>query len=319
MGLGTQMSGRSRSTRQPRRASVKERALTKVKHRTVNVDGIDVFYREAGDEANPTLLLLHGFPSSSHMFRNLVPTLADEFHLVAPDYPGFGNSAFPPPEEFDYTFENLAAAMRGFVDGIGLDKYSLYIQDYGAPIGLSIATAQPERVEALIVQNGNAYMEGFIMPFWEPLFAYAKERSPENEAAARGALEIDAQRWQYTHGARDVEAISPDNWNLDQRFLDRPGNKEVQLGLFYDYQFNIAKYPVFQEYFRTHRPPTLIVWGKNDEIFGVAGAEAYKRDLPDAELHLLDTGHFALEEDLDVIAGHIRRFLGEHLPGERGA
>lgn len=293
--------------------------MVKVKHRTLNVDGVDVYYREAGNPANPTLLLLHGFPSSSHMFRNLIPALADEFHLVAPDYLGFGNSAFPPPEEFDYTFENLAAVMRGFMDGIGLDRYSLYIQDYGAPIGLSIATAQPERVEALIVQNGNAYTEGFIMPFWEPLFAYAKERTPETEAVARGALEIDAQRWQYTHGARDVEAISPDNWNLDQRFLDRPGNKEVQLGLFYDYQFNIPKYLAFQEYLRTHRPPTLIVWGKNDEIFGAAGAEAYKRDLPDAELHLLDTGHFALEEDLDVIAGHIRRFLGEHLPSKSAA
>lgn len=289
-----------------------------VKYRTVGVEGIDVFYREAGDPGNPALLLLHGFPSSSHMFRNLIPALADEFHLVAPDYPGFGNSAFPPPKEFDYTFENLTVVMRGFVDGIGLDKFSLYIQDYGAPIGLSIATAQPERVQALVVQSGNAYMEGFT-PFWEPLFAYAKERTPENEAAVRGFLELAAQRWQYTHGVRDVEAISPDNWNLDQRFLDRPGNKEVQLGLFYDYQFNIPKYPAFQEYLRPHLPPTLIVWGKNDEIFGPTSAEAYKRDLPDAELHLLDTGHFALEEDLDVIAGHIRRFLGEHLPSKRAA
>ena len=293
--------------------------MVNVKHRTVNVDGVDVFYREAGDPADPTLLLLHGFPTSSHMFRDLIPALAGGFHLVAPDYPGFGNSDFPPPEEFDYTFDNLATVMRGFVDGIGLDEFSLYIQDYGAPVGLRIATAQPERVRALIVQNGNAYTEGFVMPFWKPIFAYAEERTPENEVALRGALEIDAHRWQYTHGVRDAEAISPDNWNLDQHFLDRPGNKEVQLGLFYDYQFNIPRYPAFQEYFRTHRPPTLIVWGKNDEIFGPAGAEAYKRDLPDAELHLLDTGHFALEEDLDVIAGHIRRFLGERLPGNRVA
>jgi len=171
----------------------------------------------------------------------------------------------------------------------------------------------------VIVQSGNAYTEGFVMPFWEPIFAYAEERTPENEAALRGALEIDAHRWQYTHGVRDAEAISPDNWNLAQRFLDRPGNKEAQLDLFYDYQFNIPKYPAFQEYFRTHRPPTLIVWGKNDEIFGAAGAEAYKRDLPDAELHLLDTGHFALEEDGEAIAGHIRRFLGDHLSGKRAA
>ncbi|CAA9421921.1 MAG: Hydrolase, alpha/beta fold family [uncultured Rubrobacteraceae bacterium] len=298
---------------------VKEKPLVKVKHRTVNVDGVDVFYREAGDPADPTLLLLHGFPTSSHMFRNLIPALADGFHLVAPDYPGFGNSDFPPREEFEYTFDHLAEVVEAFIGALGLEKFSLYIQDYGAPIGLRIATANPERVEALIVQSGNAYEEGFVMPFWEPIFAYAEERSPENEAALRGALEIDAHRWQYTHGVRDAEAISPDNWNLDQRFLDRPGNKEVQLDLFYDYQFNIPRYPAFQEYFRAHRPPTLITWGKNDEIFGVAGAEAYKRDLPDAELHLLDTGHFALEEDLDAIAGHIRRFLGEHLSGKRAA
>lgn len=298
---------------------VKEKPLVKVKHRTVNVDGVDVFYREAGDPADPTLLLLHGFPTSSHMFRNLIPALADGFHLVAPDYPGFGNSDFPPREEFDYTFDHLAEVVEGFIGALGLEKFSLYVQDYGAPVGLRIATASPELVEALIVQSGNAYEEGFVMPFWEPIFAYAKERSPENEAALRGALEIDAHRWQYTHGVRDIEAISPDNWNLDQRFLDRPGNKEVQLDLFYDYQFNIPRYPAFQEYFRTHRPPTLITWGKNDEIFGVAGAEAYKRDLPDAELHLLDTGHFALEEDLDAIAGHIRRFLGERLSGKWAA
>lgn len=290
-----------------------------IKYRTVDVEGVDVFYREAGDPADPTLLLLHGFPTSSHMFRNLIPTLADGFHLVAPDYPGFGNSDFPPREEFDYTFDHLAEVVEGFTDALGLKKFSLYIQDYGAPVGLRIATASPERVEALIVQNGNAYTEGFVASFWEPIFVYAEERTPENEAALRGALEIDAHRWQYTHGARDAEAISPDNWNLDQRFLDRPGNKEAQLDLFYDYQFNIPKYPAFQEYFRTHRPPTLITWGKNDEIFGAAGAEAYRRDLPDAELHLLDTGHFALEEDGEVIAGHIRRFLGEHLSGKRAA
>ena len=292
--------------------------MVKVKHRTANVDGIDVFYREAGDPANPTLLLLHGFPTSSHMFRDLIPALADGFHLVAPDYPGFGNSAFPPPEELDYTFENIAGVVGRFVDEIGLGEFAVYIQDYGAPIGLMIAAAQPERVRALVVQSGNAYEEGFT-PFWEPLFAYAGERSPENEAAVRKLLTLDATRWQYTHGVRDAETISPDNWNLDQRFLDRPGNKEVQLALFHDYQFNIPRYPAFQEYLRTHRPPTLIVWGKNDEIFGPAGAEAYGRDLPDAELHLLDTGHFALEEDLDAIAEHIRRFLGESLPGKRAA
>lgn len=292
--------------------------MVKVKHRTLNVDGVDVFYREAGDEADPTLLLLHGFPTSSHMFRNLIPALADEVHLVAPDYPGFGNSAFPPQKEFDYTFDNLAEVVSKFVDAIGLDRLILYIQDYGAPIGLRIATAQPERVQALIVQSGNAYREGFT-PFWEPLIAYAQDPTPENEAKVRPLVELDATRWQYTHSVRDVEAISPDNWNIDQRFLDRPGNKEVQLKLFRDYLNNLDLYPGFQEYFRTHRPPALIVWGKNDEIFGPAGAEAYKRDLPDAELHVLEPGHFALEEDLDVIAGHIRRFLGERLPGKKRA
>lgn len=294
-----------------------EKEVTKmVNYRNVEIDGTGVFYREAGNPADPTLLLLHGFPSSSHMFRNLIPALADEFHIVAPDYPGYGNSDFPSREEFDYTFDHLAEVVEKFISVLGLEKFSLYIQDYGAPVGLRIASANPERVQALIVQNGNAYEEGFTS-FWEPLFAYGKDLSPEKEQGLRDSLELDGTRWQYTHGVRDEAAISPDAWNMDQRFLDRTGNKDVQIDLFYDYQFNVPKYLDFQEYFRTHQPPTLITWGKNDEIFGVAGAEAYKRDLPDAELHLLDTGHFALEEDGDVIAGHIRRFLGEHLSDKR--
>ena len=278
-------------------------------HRTVDVDGLEIFYREAGDPAHPTLLLLHGLPTSSLMFRNLIPALADAFHLVAPDYPGFGRSAFPPASEFEYSFSNLTTVVERFVDVIGLDRFSVYIQDYGAPIGLQIASTQPERVQAIVTQSGNAYMEGFT-PFWEPLFAFATERTPENEAKVRPLLEPEANVWQWTHGTRDPASIAPDLWTLDNHYLARPGNKDVQVELFYDYRLNLDKYPAFQQYFRDHRPPTLITWGKNDEIFGPAGAEAYKRDLPDAELHLLDTGHFALEEELDFIAERIRDFLG---------
>jgi len=280
-------------------------------HRTTQIDGLDVFYREAGDPANPTLLLLHGFPSSSQMFRNLIPKLADRFHLVAPDYIGFGQSAFPPREEFEYTFERLYDVVLKLVDTLGLERFSIYIQDYGAPIGLRLAQRNPDRVQAIVSQSGNAYMEGFT-PFWDRLFAHAKDRDA-NEASVREYLTHDATKWQWTHGTRDPEAIAPDTWELDFRYLDRPGNREVQLDLFYDYQFNLDGYPAFQQYFRDRKPPTLIVWGKNDVIFGPAGAEAFLRDLPDAELHLLDTGHFALEEDLDTIASLIRDFLGRVL------
>ncbi|WUH98661.1 alpha/beta hydrolase [Spirillospora sp. NBC_00431] len=280
-----------------------------VRHHTVQIEGLDVFYREAGDPADPTLVLLHGFPTSSAMFRGLLRDLSGDHHLIAPDHIGFGQSATPPVDEFDYSFEKLTEITLGLLDTLGLDRFALYIQDYGAPIGLRIASRHPDRVTAIVSQSGNAYMEGFT-PFWEVLFAHAKDREA-NEAAVRGLLEPDATRWQYTHGvpADRLDRLSPDTWTLDQSYLDRPGNKEIQLQLFWDYQFNLDGYPGFQEYFRTHRPPTLVAWGRNDEIFGAEGAKAYARDLPDAEIHLLDAGHFALETHGTEIADLIRDFL----------
>ncbi|MGH3083109.1 MAG: alpha/beta fold hydrolase [Gaiellaceae bacterium] len=277
-------------------------------HRTIDVDGLGIFYREAGDPANPTLLLLHGFPTSSQMFRNLIPALADALHLVAPDYPGFGQSAFPGRDEFEYTFENLYGVVLKFVETLGLEQFSIYIQDYGAPIGLRLAARNPDRIQAIVTQSGNAYLEGFT-PFWEPLLDHAKDRVT-HEPRVREYLTYEATKWQWTHGTRVPESIPPDTWELDYHYLDRLGNREAQLDLFYDYQFNLDGYPAFQQYFRDRQPPTLIVWGNNDEIFGPAGAEAFKRDLPEAELHLLDTGHFALEEEGEFIASRIREFLG---------
>ena len=284
-------------------------ALTR--HKTVEVDGLEIFYREAGDRANPTLLLLHGLPTSSRMFRNLIPALADRFHLVAPDYPGFGRSAFPSTDEFEYSFANLTEVVERFIEVVGLERFSLYIQDYGAPIGLRIASARPDRIQAIITQSGNAYVDGFT-PLWEPLFAFATDPSPENEAKVRPLLTPDANVWLWSHGTRDPELIDPDLPSLDTLGFDRPGNRDVQVRLFYDYRLNLDKYPSFQQYFRDHQPPMLIVWGKNDEIFGPDGARAYLRDLPDAELHLLDTGQFALEEELAFIAERMRDFLARH-------
>lgn len=283
-----------------------------VSHRTVKVDGLDIFYREAGRKDAPTILLLHGFPTSSAMFRNLIPALADSYHLVAPDYPGFGNSSMPKVDEFAYTFDHFADVIEHFTQAVGLQRYSLYVMDYGAPVGYRLATRHPERVQALIVQNGNAYDEG-LSEFWAPLKAYWKAKTSENEAALRKLLTIEATRWQYTNGVRNVEAISPDTWNLDQRFLDRPGNADIQLALFHSYGSNPPRYPEWQAYFRKYQPPTLIVWGKNDSIFPAEGAHPYRRDLKDIEFHLLDTGHFALEEDGAEIAGLIRSFLGKRL------
>jgi len=280
-------------------------------HRTIKVDGLDIFYREAGSLNAPTILLLHGFPTSSHMFRNLIPALADQFHLIAPDYPGFGNSSAPAVDEFDYTFDRLADIIDKFINAIGLTKYSLYVMDYGAPIGYRIAAKHPERVEALIVQNGNAYEEG-LRDFWNPIKAYWNDRTLENADQLRQLLTLDATKWQYTNGVRNPEAISPDNWNVDQPLLDRPGNNDIQLALFYSYGSNPPLYPHWQEYFRTYQPPTLVVWGKNDYIFPAEGAYPYQGDLKNLEFHLLDTGHFALEEDGDVIAEHIRRFIPAH-------
>jgi pimeloyl-ACP methyl ester carboxylesterase len=279
---------------------------------TVSIDGLDIFYREAGSRSNPTILLLHGFPTSSHMFRNLMSALADRFHLVAPDYPGYGNSSMPSVNEFDYTFDRLAEIVEKFITAIDLKKYSLYVMDYGAPIGYRIAAKYPERVEALIVQNGNAYEEG-LLEFWNPIKAYWQDRSPENADKLRHLFTLEATKWQYTNGVRNLEAIDPDNWNIDQPLLDRPGNDEIQLALFYSYGTNPPLYPQWQEYFRKYQPPTLIVWGQNDYIFPAEGAYPYQRDLKDVEFHLLDTGHFALEEDGDAIASHITQFLASRL------
>ena len=284
----------------------------KVLHRTIEIDGLEIFYREAGPEGAPTILLLHGFPTSSHMFRNLIPALADQFHLVAPDYPGFGNSAQPPMEEFEYTFDRLAEVIEKFTKKLGLHKYSIYLMDYGAPVGFRLAAKHPERVQTLIVQNGNAYAEG-LREFWDPIKKYWKDRTPENAEPLKGFITPDGVKWQYTHGVRNPEAISPDNWNVDLRHLTREGNPAIQLALFYSYGSNPPLYPAWQEYFRKHQPPTLIVWGKNDPIFPEEGAHPYKRDLKNLDFHILDTGHFALEEDGDVIADLIRKFLKANL------
>jgi pimeloyl-ACP methyl ester carboxylesterase len=292
-----------------------ELAARRILSHRVEIDGLEIFYREAGSRDNPTVLLLHGFPTSSHMFRNLMPALADEYHLVAPDYPGFGYSSMPALEEFDYTFDRLSEIVEGLVDRLGLDSYSIYLQDYGAPVGFRLAAKHPERVQALIVQNGNAYDEG-LRDFWDPIKAYWAERTPENAEPLRGFLTLDVTKWQYLHGVRDSTTVSPDTWHHVQPLLDRPGNNEIQLALFYSYGSNPPLYPAWQEYLRTHQPPTLIVWGQNDYIFPAEGAHPYKRDLTNLEFHLLDTGHFALEERGAEIAGLMRSFLDRNVKGQ---
>lgn len=283
--------------------------MINIKNQTTIVDGQTIFYREAGDkDKKPTILLLHGFPTSSHMFRNVIPALADKFHLVAPDYPGFGYSSMPPVDRFEYTFDHLAEIVDKFVHQIGLEKYSLYVMDYGAPVGYRLAVKHPEKIEALIVQNGNAYEEG-LGEFWEPLRAYWSEPNERNKNALKKFLTLEATRWQYTHGVKNENAISPDNWIHDQSLLDRPGNNEIQLQLFYDYKSNPPLYPQWQDYFRKYQPPTLVVWGRNDIIFSKEGAIPYQRDLKDVQIHLLNTGHFALEEEGELIVELISRFL----------
>lgn len=279
-----------------------------VTHHNAEIRGLNIFYREAGPAGAPTIVLLHGFPTSSHMFRDLIPLLADRYHVIAPDYPGYGLSDAPGIDEWEYTFDSAAGVVDDLLESIGADSYTLYVMDYGAPVGFRIAAAHPERVEGLIIQNGNAYDEG-LREFWEPLKAYWADQSPANADALRGLLTIDATKWQYTHGTRNPDAISPDNWLVDQPLLDRPGNQEIQLAMFLDYGSNPGRYPQWQAYFREHQPPTLIVWGRNDHIFPAEGAHPYLRDLPDAELHLLNTGHFALEEDGGKIAALIGAFL----------
>ena len=285
---------------------------TTVRFNTITVDGLDIFYREAGDPAHPTLLLLHGFPTSSHMFRELLPLLADRYHVVAPDLPGFGFSSAPTRTDFTYTFDNLAEVMGAFTEAVGLTRYALYVFDYGAPVGFRLALAHPERITALISQNGNAYEDG-LHDGWHPIQKYWAQPTTENREALRDLLTPEATRWQYTHGVANPGQIAPEGPALDSALLARPGNDDIQLDLYGDYQHNIALYPRFQEYFRTHRPPILAVWGQHDPFFRPIGAEAYRRDNPAAEVHLLDTGHFALETHAAEVASLIRDFLARVL------
>jgi len=287
---------------------------TAVHYKTTEIDGLEIFYREAGAKDAPTLLLLHGFPTSSQQYRNLIPVLADKYHVIAPDYPGFGRSAMPAREDFDYSFASYASLMEDFTQNLKLDSYSLYVMDYGAPVGYRLALKAPEKVNALIIQNGNAYDEG-LLEFWDVFKTYWSDNTTENREKLRGFLKVGATEWQYTHGipAENAGLVSPDAWMLDQAYLDRPGNQEIQLDLFYDYRTNVDLYPDFQEYFRTYQPPTLIVWGKNDVIFPAEGAAPYLRDLPKAEVNMLDAGHFALETNGPEIAVKIRTFLDRSL------
>ena len=285
---------------------------TQVHHRTATIEGVEIFYREAGPRDAPVLLLLHGFPTSSQMYRDLIPRLADRYRVIAPDYPGFGQSAAPSPDQFDYSFDHYAILMDKLTRKLGLERYALYLMDYGAPVGFRLAAQHPERITALVVQNGNAYLEG-IGEFWDPIKAYWKDDTPDNrEHIRKAALTLEGTRWQYLHGVPDPTLVSPDAYMLDQAYLDRPGNNDIQLAMIYDYRTNLPMYPEWQAYFREHQPPTLVIWGKNDQIFLAAGAEPFQRDNPEAELHFLDTGHFALETHGPQIAALIRDFLARH-------
>src|SRR3974390_1011068 len=276
------------------------------------IDGHKIFYREAGSKSQPHILLLHGFPTSSHMFRNLIPVLADRYHVVAPDLPGFGFSDTPDRTRFSYTFENLAKVIGKFTETIGLERFAIYVFDYGAPVGVRLALAHPERITAIISQNGNAYEEG-LSEGWNPIQKYWKEPTPENRAALRDFLKPETTKWQYVHGVQDETLVAPEAYQLDSALLARPGNDEIQLDLFLDYASNVALYPKFQEYFRVKQPPVLAVWGKNDPFFIPPGAEAFKKDIPAAEVHFFETGHFALETHHQEIAQAIREFLGRKL------
>jgi pimeloyl-ACP methyl ester carboxylesterase len=282
--------------------------MATIKYRTADVDGFKVFYREAGVATSPKLLLLHGFPSSSHMFRDLMPRLTERFHIVAPDLPGFGQSDMPSRERFKYTFDNLAGVIDRFTEVIGFNRYAVYVFDYGAPTGFRLAVKHPDRITAIISQNGNAYVEG-LSEGWNPVRAYWNDASDANRAALRSFLAPATTQWQYTHGVTDTTTVSPDGYSLDNFYLARPGADEVQLDLFGDYKSNVALYPTFQKYFKTHQPPLLAVWGKNDPFFLPAGAEAFKRDIPSAVVRFLDTGHFAVETHAAEIAAEIRKFM----------
>jgi pimeloyl-ACP methyl ester carboxylesterase len=282
--------------------------MLKVSFRKVDVDGFNIFYREAGSRDAPAILLLHGFPSASHMFRDLIPLLADRLHVIAPDLPGFGQSDMPDRGKFTYTFDNVARVIDRFTEIVGLGRFAIYVFDYGAPTGFRLATWHPERVTAIISQNGNAYAEG-LSDGWKPIRAYWEDPSQANRDALRAFLAPETTVWQYTHGVPDATAVSPDGYSLDNFYLARPGADEVQLDLFGDYETNVALYPEFQAYFRAHKPPFLAVWGRNDPFFLPAGAEAFKRDMPDAVVRFFDTGHFALETHAIEIAAAIRDFL----------
>ncbi len=283
-----------------------------IHYRFIVVDGLNIFYREAGDPKAPTLLLLHGFPTSSHMFRDLLPLLADRYHLVAPDLPGFGFSDAPDRRRFNYTFDHLAKVVDHFIEAVGSKRYAMYVFDYGAPVGFRLALARPERVTAIVSQNGNAYAEG-LSEGWNPIQRYWKEPTEANRAALRDFLAPQATKWQYVHGVADESLVAPESYTLDSALLARPGNDEIQLDLFLDYANNVALYPKFQQYFRTSEPPLLAVWGKNDPFFLPPGAEAFKRDNRNAEVRLFETGHFALETHAGEIAAVIREFLSRKL------
>jgi len=283
-----------------------------VKFKTADVDGLKLFYREAGDASRPTVLLLHGFPSASHMFRDLIPELAGKYHVVAPDLPGFGQTEQPSRGKFDYTFQNLTKVIARFTEVIGLDKFALYVFDYGAPVGFRLAVAHPERVTAIVTQNGNTYLEGVSEAF-APVQAYWNEPSQANRDALRGFLAPETTLFQYTHGVADPSLVSPDGRNLDDFYLSRPGNDEIQLDLLLDYQSNVALYDTIQAYLRKHQPPVLAVWGKNDPFFIPPGAEAFKRDVPSADIRFVDSGHFALETHAAEIGAAMREFLAKHV------
>ena len=285
-------------------------------HRTANLDGINIFYREAGPPDAPVVLLLHGFPTSSHMFRNLIPALADRYRVIAPNYPGYGQSDMPDRSKFKYTFDRFAELVDGLLDKLGVTSFAMYVMDYGAPVGWRLALKHPERVTGLIVQNGNAYEEG-LTDFWDPIKAYWADGSDAHRQALQDLVTLASTKFQYMDGVADLSRISPDNWVHDQALLDRPGNADIQLDLFYDYRTNLALYPKVQAYLREHRPPTLVVWGKNDKIFPAEGAHPYKRDLPEVEFHLLDTGHFALEDKVDEMVPLIRDFLTRNVDKTR--
>jgi pimeloyl-ACP methyl ester carboxylesterase len=292
--------------------SSETREIPVTHHRIEKIDGINIFYREAGSKDKPSVLLLHGFPTSSHMFRNLIPALADDYYVVAPDYPGYGQSDMPDRKSFTYSFDRYGELVDHLLEKLGIKRYAMYVMDYGAPVGWRLALKHPDRVTALIVQNGNAYDEG-LKEFWDPIKKYWAERTDENAKALLKLFTLETTKFQYTDGVDDVTRISPDNWVHDQALLDRPGNADIQLDMMYDYRTNLPLYPKVQEYFRKHQPPTLIVWGERDFIFPADGAHPYKKDLKELEFHLIPTGHFALEDKADVIVPLIRDFLSRRV------